>query len=118
MAWLLIHTANDQWVASIANTNVQFNFLGATAQQQINSMRVLAFNMNGANEEVLTQNIRNIFAVPEGVEEQVVGELFGNTNLMMFGENIIFGSINSGEILIDSLANAAQALIEAIAALG
>ena len=80
-------------------------------------MRVLAFNMNRNNAELLTQNIRNIFAVPEGVEEQVVGELFGNTNLMMFGENIIFGSLDSTVALIDTLANAAQALIEAIAVL-
>jgi len=62
--------------------------------------------------------IRNIFVMPEGVEEvQVVNQLFGTTDVLMFGENMIFGDLNGGVVLINSLADAAQALLEALMAL-
>jgi hypothetical protein len=118
MPWLLIHIANNRWVASVANTNVQYNFAGATLVQQQNSMEALAVSMNNAGPQVLTQNIRNIFTMPEGVDEvQVVNQLFSTTDVLMFGENMIWGDLNGGAVLINSLADAAQALLEAILAL-
>jgi hypothetical protein len=116
MPGLLIRIANGQWVASVANANISYNFVGATLNQQVGSVQTLAFNMTDAAQGALAQNIGNALVLPNGVQgAQVVTELFNTTDLLIFNGNVIYGTVE-GMVLNDALDEAGTALMAALIA--
>jgi hypothetical protein len=120
MPGLLIHIANGQWVASVANTNIRYNFVGANLDAQADSVQQLALSMEASAEGgavELAQNIGNAIVLPNGVEGmQVVTDLFGSTDTVILGEQVIYGTVGE-EVLIDALDEAGTALVAALGAL-
>src|SRR5688500_6131497 len=60
MGALLIHIAGNNWVADVANTNVQYAFVGADAQAQVGAVQQLAAAMQ-QGEAALVNGIDEIF---------------------------------------------------------
>src|SRR5215216_1558567 len=117
MPALLIQLVNNQWFASVANTNIQYRFAGQFFVDQVQCVRALAQAMNVAGENVaaLAQNIGNALVFPQEVQGMVVvNNLFAGTDTVVLGTRVIYGVVGD-EFLLDDLDGAGTALLLALA---
>lgn len=109
MPALTIHFVDNHWVADIANTNIRYQFYGQTLQEEVISVRSVADDM----ARNYTGNMNTFFEggdeIPNG---ELVQQLYGDTDILIYETNIIYGTVGD-EMLIDDLEAAGEALIAA-----
>ncbi len=111
MPALIISCQNQmQWVITIANTNVVYNFNGVTVQQQANEVRALANEMiAGPNFEI--DNLSSILRLPNNIEPgQIFQQLFAETDSIMYNGVPAYACYDEDDTLIDVLDEAGTAL--------
>lgn len=118
MPGLLINIVNGQWVASVANTNIRYNFVGDLLDEQADSVQLLAGGMRATETDSVADfaaNIGDALEVPNGVAGmQVVTDLFSATDTIILGGRVVYGTVGA-DFLLDSLDEAGTALLLALA---
>ena len=111
MAFLLVTCpTNTQWVCEVANTTITYNYWGASLEQQATNVQAFAnaMSMNQANY------CASFLDVPDGISAgEVSQELFGTTDGIVYGTKVAYTAAG-GDVLMDALAEAGQALLMAI----
>jgi hypothetical protein len=112
MPTLLIHIADDNWVAEPANSGIQYTFSTIEGDQEVAVQQLAAAMQQG--EEALVNGVSEIFEIPQGVDaEQVVQTLFNTTDTLTYIDRIIYGVVGE-EMLLDDIVQAGEALALAL----
>ena len=112
MPSLLISRINGIWQASPANSGVSFVFQTVEGSQETAVQQLAAAMQEGPGATVA--GTPEIFEIPEGyTPDEVVSTLFDATDILTFGERIIYGTVGE-EFLIDDLEAAGEALMAAL----
>lgn len=112
MPSLLIARVNGIWQASPANSGVSFVFQAIDGSQETAVQQLAAAMQDGAGATI--EGAPEIFEIPEGyTPDEVVSALFDSTDILTFGERIIYGTVGE-EFLIDDLEMAGEALMAAL----
>lgn len=115
MPALLIHIVDNSWVAAVANTNVQYTFVGTSQSFQETAVQQLAAAMQ-EGQEALVNGLPEIFQLPEGAQsEAVVNTVFGTTDQIVLGERVVYAAVGD-DVLVDAgvLEEAGEALALAL----
>ncbi|MEL8054836.1 MAG: hypothetical protein AAGK66_01660 [Pseudomonadota bacterium] len=115
MPSLLFHIDGGNWVASVANTDVQYQFEGDTLSEQAESLSCLGTDLEGGTASI-SDAVSVALDIPDGVEiADVVDELFATTDLLMYGDSIIYGAVGA-EMLIDTMEEVGTAILAVLGA--
>lgn len=104
MPSLLVSIVNDRWAVQVANTDISYNFIGATLDAQ--EPYIIGF------AESMAQGVGDVADCLEGVEitgAELAQQLYGTTDILMYSAKIIYGTVGE-EFLIDDLEAAGEAL--------
>jgi len=115
MPSLLIGLQNQiQWVVTVANTNITYNFAGATTQLQASSVRYLAMEMEAGQGGFEVDNLQSILQLGNAQPADVFQQLFADTDGVVLNGNPVFACYDEDDTLIDVLDEAGEALAAAM----
>jgi hypothetical protein len=108
MPALLIHIVNGNWAVEVANTDIIYNFEGATLEEQAEIVHTFAQTLaNGDPDVVWLLDDGDIDA------EELSQQLFSTTDMIIYNDQIIYGAVGE-ECIIDDLELAGEALLAAL----
>jgi hypothetical protein len=108
MPALQIHIVDGSWIATVANTNIKYTFVGDNLGDQETSVQQLSAGMQ-EGQGAATEAISETLEIGETPAAEVAEQVFNTTDVLMYGDEIIYGTVGE-EMLWDDLEAAGEAL--------
>ena len=111
MPRLLIYASNTGWQARIAETDIEYDFRGATPELQADNVMRLRSAM-GVDRAALDEAAKTVFRgiANDDAGEAAISELFSATQFVYEGE-VLYSVEEAGVTLLDELAEVAAAWV-------
>lgn len=105
------------WQAAVPNTDIVYNFAGATLDDQLATMRVFATAMNDGVDAVNQVVLGTFVNVPEGMEaEELTDMLFNTTSTLWLSGAEVYAAPEEAALL-EFITSAGAELLMALAGL-
>lgn len=106
---LLIKWSYGNWYVMISNSEIDYKFAGATAEDQIENVKMFQNSMTEGFDSVVNNASTMFSNIPEGEEEQVISSMFDATDTLYFNTDLVFAVEGEGALLED-IVEAGEAL--------
>lgn len=106
MSQLQFHVANGSWISTVANTNIEYPFIGDDIDQQAENVQLLATEMENGQQAV-TVGIGDVMDIDSIEAEEVVTQLFGANDVLVVEEAVVY---TADGFLLQEVEEAGEAL--------
>ncbi|MFM9853821.1 MAG: hypothetical protein ACKVOJ_13605 [Sphingomonadaceae bacterium] len=109
MADLMIRYSYGNWYAMISNSQIDYKFAGATAEDQIVQVQAFQNAMADGGQSVVDGMSTFFSNIPEDQEADVFAQLFQTTDELYYQGALVFEAAEDS-FLIDDIVEAGEAL--------
>ncbi|MEK6423457.1 MAG: hypothetical protein V4801_28045 [Burkholderia gladioli] len=114
MPGLLLNIVNGSWTALVANTPIQYLFVGDNIGEQETAVQQLSAAMQQGADAVIN-GAPEIFVIPPNTTaEEVVQTAFGTTDTLIYVSRPIYAAVGEDDTLLTDIVEAGVALADVL----